>query len=425
MHIHLDPVGGIAGDMFVAALLDLRPELAPATIAALRSAGLGDDVRLAFVPFSDGILNGSRFDVSKLSRVWRRNGKAGRADQDRHAHEEKPIGMPELANQYVHRSATRHSHTRWRDIRKRLEECSLEAPVRLRAIEIFTLLAEAEARVHQKTIDEVSFHEVGAWDSIADIVAAAFLIESLMPCDWSIGPIPIGSGRVSTAHGQLPVPAPATALLLDGFCCFDDGLQGERVTPTGAAIIRHLQPSYGIGRVPRRLRKSAHGFGTRQLPGMSNVLRALEFETATSSVRADQVAVINFEIDDQTPEDLAEGLDKLRDVEGVIDVIQHPTTGKRGRVVAAIQVLAKPELAAAVSAACFFETTTLGLRLQVTDRLVLSRNEAIAAGGVRVKCVQRPAGLTAKADIKDVAHEDGHFGRQALRDRAVSEVISR
>jgi uncharacterized protein (TIGR00299 family) protein len=428
MHIHLDPVGGVAGDMFVAALLDLCPELAPFTIEALRTACLGEDVRLAFAPFSDGILAGSRFDVRRVPGVrWTdRNAGPERADEDPPVHEAlRPGSVTGHGHKYARRNAKQHAHTQWRDIRKRLEACGLEAPVRSRAIEIFTLLAEAEARVHQKAVDEVSFHEVGAWDSIADIVAAAFLIEALMPCEWSIGPIPLGSGRVSTAHGRLPVPAPATALLLDGFFCFDDGVPGERVTPTGAAIIRHLQPSYGIGPVPRRLKRSAHGFGTRRLPGMSNVLRALEFEAATSSVDADQVAVIHFEIDDQTPEDLAEGLDRLRCLEGVIDVTQHPTTGKRGRAMAAVQVLAKPESASAISAACFFETTTLGLRWQVTDRLVLPRNEMTASGGVCVKCAQRPGGPTAKADIKDVAHQDGHVGRQALRDRAVSEVTSK
>jgi uncharacterized protein (TIGR00299 family) protein len=437
MHIHLDPLGGVAGDMFVAALLDLRPELAPAAIAAVRAAGLGDDIRLTFVPFSDGILAGSRFDVAEspkrglLKHGGRQAQAVGHTHEHRHTHEhqhthhEHEDDAAGLGGAYVYQRAKQHSHTRWFDIRARLEASALEPAVCRRAIEIFTLLAEAEARVHDKPVADVSFHEVGAWDSIADIVAAAFLIESLMPCEWSIGPIPIGSGLVSTAHGMLPVPAPATALLLDGFLCFDDGLQGERVTPTGAAIIRHLRPAGGIGQVPRRLKKSAHGFGTRRLPGRSNVLRALEFETAVSSVGADRVAVINFEIDDQTPEDLAEGLDRLRAVEGVIDVTQHPATGKRGRTMAAIQLLAKPESTATVSAACFAETTTLGLRVQVTDRLILSRHEALASDGVRVKFAQRPAGLTAKADIKDVADADGHSGRQRLRERAVSEVESK
>lgn len=441
MHIHLDPLGGVAGDMFVAALLDLRPELAPAAIAAVRAAGLGDDIRLAFVPYSDGTLAGGRFDVAESPQRGLPGRGAGLAQAvgHRHAHEHRhahahrphehegdaPGDAAGRGDAYVYQRAKQHSHTRWFDIRARLEASALEPAVRRRAIEIFALLAEAEARVHDKPVEDVSFHEVGAWDSIADIVAAAFLIESLMPCAWSIGPIPIGSGLVSTAHGMLPVPAPATALLLDGFLCFDDGLPGERVTPTGAAIIRHLQPASGIGQAPRRLKKSAHGFGTRRLPGRSNVLRALAFETAASSAGADRVAVINFEIDDQTPEDLAEGLDKLRAVEGVIDVIQHPATGKRGRAVAAVQLLAKPESTETVSAACFSETTTLGLRVQVIERLILSRREALASDGVRVKFAQRPAGLTAKADIKDVADADGHSGRQRLRDRAVSEVESK
>ena len=114
----------------------------------------------------------------------------------------------------------------------------LDPAVRRRALAIFSLLAEAEARVHGCAVEDVLFHEVGAWDSIADIVSAAFLIEESAATNWTVGAIPLGAGRVHTAHGLLPVPAPATALLLEGFPFIDDGVGGERVTPTGAAIVR-------------------------------------------------------------------------------------------------------------------------------------------------------------------------------------------
>jgi len=389
MHIHLDPLGGIAGDMFVGAMLDTYPELSDAAIAAVRAAGLDDSVTLAHIPYSDGILSGSRFEVTGT--------EAGHG----------------------------HHHVHWSTLRKRFEESQLAPSVCARTVDIFTHLAQAEARVHGKAIDTVAFHEVGAWDSIADIVAAAFVIESLGPCDWSIGAIPVGSGRVSTQHGLLPVPVPATVLLLEGFSCFDDGFAGERVTPTGAAIIKHLDPAYGLGSTPRKLKNTGYGFGTRRFEGMSNVLRLLQFDSVKPSIsKPDQVIVIRFEIDDQTAEDLAVGLDRLRGVDGIIDVTQTTVAGKQGRAMAGVQVLARPEKLDTITDACFHETTTLGLRLQLTDRLVLTRREAVSGEGTRVKVADRPRGATAKAELSDVADADGHGARQARRDEAQSEVLT-
>ena len=390
MHTHLDPIGGVAGDMFVGALLDAFPELAGPAIAAVRAAGLDEAVRLDHVAFSDGILSGSRFEVD----------------------------APGVGNG--------HDHVHWSSLKKRLDESALAPAVRARSIDIFAHLAHAEARVHGQAVDTIAFHEVGAWDSIADIVAAAHIIEALQPCTWSVGPIPLGTGRVSSAHGLLPVPAPATVLLLEGFECFDDGFSGERVTPTGAAIVRYLEPASGLGTTPLTLRKTGYGFGTRRFKGMSNVLRVLQFEhAAVSKSRSDEVTLIRFEIDDQTAEDLAVGLERLRAIDGVVDVNQFPVTGKQGRLLTAIQVLVRPERVDQVTDACFKETTTLGLRLQRVERRVLARHETNSEEGVAVKIANRPAGTTAKADIAAVADSDGHRTRQARRHAAESEVLAR
>jgi hypothetical protein len=312
----------------------------------------------------------------------------------------------------------------WSTLRARLATSALDVKVRARAIDIFTHLAQAEARVHGMSVDTVAFHEVGAWDSIADIVAAAFLIEALGTCTWSLGPLPVGSGRVRSAHGMLPVPAPATALLLEGFACFDDGLPGERVTPTGAAILRHLAPAASLGRAPRRLVRSGCGFGSRRFAGLSNVLRVLEFsDDCALGTESDQVLAIRFEVDDQTGEDLAVGLDRLRALEGVLDVQQAASFGKRGRLFAAIQVLARPEMSESVTAACFRETTTIGLRLERLERRTLERRAARAQSGLRVKIAERPGGATAKAEIADVLDDDGHRARGALRAAAEAEVL--
>ncbi len=198
-HFHLDALGGVAGDMFVACVLDAYPALADgAAVAASTAARIGCRI----VTHRDHVLTGSRFVVG-----------------DDHEH------------QHHHGGAHDHGHARWSAIRAALEACSLRAPVRDHAIGIFSLLAEAEARVHGIAVADVTFHEVGALDSIADIVAAAWLVDALSPARWSVGPLPLGGGSVRTAHGVMPVPAPATTLLLEGFAMLDDGIGGERVTP--------------------------------------------------------------------------------------------------------------------------------------------------------------------------------------------------
>ena len=153
----------------------------------------------------------------------------------------------------------------------------LSAVARDHAIGIFGLLAAAEAEVHGVVEDDVAFHEVGAVDSIVDIVVAAQLVTLVGASAWSASPLPLGSGRVRTQHGLLPVPAPATALLLRGLATIDDGVPGERVTPTGAAIARYLLEDEVLARVPRRLLRCGTGFGSRELPGLSNCLRVLVF----------------------------------------------------------------------------------------------------------------------------------------------------
>ncbi len=269
----------------------------------------------------------------------------------------------------------------------------------------------------------MTFHEVGAQDSIADIVAAAWLIDALSPAQWSVGPLPLGGGSVRTAHGVMPVPAPATTLLLDGFAMADDGIAGERVTPTGAAILRYLQP-VARPRSPGVLRQTGIGFGTRHLPGTSNILRLLAFapqDAAEAALPHRDLAVVSFEVDDQTPEDMAIGLERLRALPGVHDVLQMAAWGKKGRMAAHIQLLARPEVLDDVVAACFRETTTIGLRTHlVQGRALTRRMHTVLVDGepLRVKSVARPGGSTGKTEADDLIAAEGQAARMALRLRA-------
>tara|TARA_B100002003_G_scaffold230919_1_gene241479 strand:+ start:58 stop:1011 length:954 start_codon:yes stop_codon:yes gene_type:complete len=295
----------------------------------------------------------------------------------------------------------------------------LLAPVRERALAILALLAEAEAEVHGVAVDEVKFHELGGLDTIVDLSVSAALIEALGVQSWSCGALPRGRGMVRITHGTFPVPAPATLILLRDMTLVDDGIDGERITPTGAAILKHLAPSQAASHpTPRRLLAVGNGFGTGTLEGRSNMLRAQLYESATRR-DADQVAVIAFDVDDQSPEDLALALDRLRTLDAVLDVTQSYVTGKGGRLAARIQVLSWPEACEAVATACFAETATIGLRWTIQNRLLLPRREMVMdgeGGAFRAKIVVRPDGKqTAKAEMADLADVGDRAQRERLR----------
>jgi pyridinium-3,5-bisthiocarboxylic acid mononucleotide nickel chelatase len=392
MDIHLDLLGGIAGDMFAAALLDAFPEHeagARASVAAVSGA-----VACRAEPHGDGTLVGRRFVVE--------------------------AGEPERGH---------HHHRHWASIRADLERAPLADAVRTHALAIFGHLAAAEARVHGVAPDEVTFHEVGAWDSIADVVAAAHLIDACRATGWSASPVPLGGGRVRTAHGWLPVPAPATALLLEGLDTVDDGIGGERATPTGAAILRHLCGG-GAARAakPRRLVRSGIGFGTRRLEELPNVVRALVFagDEAPAATPHRELGVIEFEVDDQSPEDLAMGLERLRAHPDIFDAVQMPVFGKKGRMAASVRLLARASAMGEAIEAAFRETTTIGLRHHVVAGATLARRSRTVEVGpvpVRVKLVDRPGGATAKAEADDALAHEGHARRAALRAEAERRAL--
>ncbi|MET3523825.1 LarC family nickel insertion protein [Mesorhizobium abyssinicae] len=428
MHIHLDVLGGIAGDMFVAAMLDAWPDLAEIVHQNVRLAGLKDDVEAMVRPYDDGVLTGSRFDVTKMgSEQEAARPHAGQhAHGHTHGHAHERDDHDEARGQHNHEDVRNehHHHTHWRDLRAMLEASCLGEAVKRAATTIFHELALAEAVVHGSHVDDVAFHEVGNWDSIADIVAAATLIEAVGEASWSVGLLPLGRGWVETDHGRLPVPAPATTLLLRGFAFHDDGRVGERITPTGAAILRYLSPSTSIGSSPLVLDRTGIGFGTRRLSGMSNVLRVLAFSDQEAA--QERVGIIQFEIDDQTGEELAVALDNIRSADGVIDVTQTPSFGKKGRMLASVQVLTRTDAIETIAALCFEQTTTLGLRRRTEARMILPRQAITTSDRVRVKLADRPGGRTAKAEMDDVqALRQSHKARAELRCRTEAEALEK
>jgi uncharacterized protein (TIGR00299 family) protein len=387
--------------MFVAAMLHAFPQHAAAVVAAAEELA---GVTCAMVAHDDGVLRGGRFQVAAGMPAH------GHGGAHHHGHDDDG-----------------HGHFYWASIRERLVRSALPPAVRGHAMGIFECLAEAEARVHGVSVDQVVFHEVGAADSVADAVAAASVIAAIGPASWSCGALPLGSGRVRTAHGMLPLPAPATALLLEGFSVFDDGIGGERVTPTGAAILRYLQ-AWGE-RPAGVMRGSGYGFGTRRLPGMSNCLRVLVMDgvAAQAGTGHRALGMIQFEVDDQSGEDLAAGLDRVRAAPGVHDVVQMMAIGKKGRMAVHVQVLVRPDLLDAAVDLCFRETTTIGLRTQMVQGRALPRRfEEVGVAGetLRVKVVERPGGVvTGKAEADHVLHLEGHAARVQARRQAEMQAV--
>ena len=434
--IHLDPLGGIAGDMFVAALLDAFPELEDAVRGSIDGLSLGPDGECRLELHNDGTLVGRRFIVG--APVQPLSHRHGPADPGGHAGEivEETVSRfsetPSVGrDQGWPESRHNHTHRKWRDIRELLQNAPLADAVKQHAVSIFQLLAQAEARVHGVAEEEVTFHEIGAIDSIRDIVAASALI-ALIHADWSVAPLPLGQGRVRSQHGPLPVPAPATVLLLQGFETIQDGFSGERVTPTGAAIVRYLCNRQIMSSVPRVLERSGIGFGMRRIAGLSNCVRVLvsrERVQSVSPLRHREMAVIEFDVDDQSPEDLSVGLDRIRALDGVHDVVQFSGIGKKGRSFAHIRILAAPAKLEPTIEACFTETTTIGLRYHTVNGKTLVRSiDSVEVDGrcIRVKSVKRLNGqCTAKAEIEDVAREANQSERTRLRHRAEDLVLSR
>lgn len=400
--IHLDVLGGIAGDMFVAAILDLHPELAEQCFLIARKLMIKQDLEISHTPCQDGISVGSRFTVS-----LKKSDKTSIQTDSSHT----------------------HNHTHWRDIRKAIVDSDIPAGTRQHALGIFEELAQAEAECHGVDVDKVSFHEVGAWDSIADILAAAYLIDSLGAVVWTMSSLPSGNGQVETSHGLLPVPVPAVVRLLKGYVFIDDGIKGERITPTGAAILKYLHPSQTGTHGESRLVNCGVGFGTKSLSGVSNILRMLVYDEAEPSMtfyNNEQIIKLQFEIDDQTAEDLAVGLDRIRATQGVIDVVHASAIGKKGRFTMMVQVLLQADAKDRVIEACFSETTTLGLRWTLENRTILRREHIETQPGHLVKVAQRPGGLTAKIEMDNLdSLQGGHNERQRTRESEERSVLDK
>src|SRR6202049_4381127 len=280
------------------------------------------------------------------------------------------------------------THRSLRVILEILEESKLSAAVKERASAIFRKLGEAEATVHDVPLEKIHFHEVGAVDSIVDIVGACVGFAGLGSEKFACSALNVGGGTAKMAHGVLPVPAPATARLLLGKPTYSNGVQKELVTPTGAAIVATLCTSFGP-QPPMSVSAIGYGAGTADLEGQPNVLRLMVGETAEKAVAGfdEEIAVIEANLDDMNPQIYGYFLEKALAV-GALDVYTTPVQMKKNRPGTLLTVLCKPQDTNKVMALIFAETTTFGARSYRAQRRVLPRewvNVATDYGDVRIK----------------------------------------
>lgn len=357
--LFIDPVGGVAGDMLVAALADVHGSLEPAQ-NALQPLRTHLDVRLRRVVRCG--ISARKFDVLLTS-----------GDDAHDAH-----GGPAA-------EVAPHGHgVHLADVFAWLDQCALSPRAQALARAAYTALAEAEAAAHGVRVDAVHFHEVGALDAIADVAAAAALLDALDVDTVHVGPLDAGTGTVRCAHGEMPVPAPATAHLLEGLPQRARVLQGEAITPTGAACLRAwCTPDRAAAFTTR---KTGYGAGSRDPKTHANVVR-IELrevaQSATSTGPGDVVTILETHLDDVTGEQLATALDAVRTA-GAIDAWSVGTTGKKGRPGHAVTVLCQPTQARAVWQVLFAHTGTLGVRVREATRWLATR-AMLDVGGVPVK----------------------------------------
>lgn len=278
-----------------------------------------------------------------------------------------------------------HHHRQLADITKLISKSKLSDRVKSDSIKVFEKLSEAEAKVHNTTIDRIHFHEVGAMDSIIDVVGTCIALELLEAEEMTFGPLPIGTGTLECAHGTMPVPAPATAELLKGCSIVQTDVPSELVTPTGAAILCSLGEQVVSNRLSV-ISKAGTGFGSRKLQGRPNMLRATLL-TPDCLLPTASCLILETNIDDMIPEIIGSLTDKLLQL-GALDVFTCPIQMKKQRPATLLTVLCNPGDREKLLDTIFTESTTFGIREYMTERTCLERKHVEADtpyGKVRVK----------------------------------------
>lgn len=384
---YFDCASGASGDMVLGALVDLGLPLdrLRAELAKLRLPGY----QLTARKVERGGIQATKIDVVLEGEIGQTDGDEhghGEANGHGHAHDDEHEHDHEHDHEHAHAG---HPHRPLREILRMIETSGLDAGVKERTSALFRRLGEAEASVHGIDVEKVTFHEVGAVDSIVDVVGAVIGLGWLDVDRFLASPLNVGSGTVKIAHGVYPVPPPATLQLVSGVPVYGKG-RGELLTPTGALLV--TAHATGYGPLPSlRPEGVGYGAGTKDTPGRPNVLRLIVGEEVTGDGEGHRVTVIESEMDDMSPQLFGPLLDRLL-AAGALDAFYTPVQMKKGRPGVLLTVIAEREARTTIEELLFAETTTLGVRWQEWDRTVLKR-ESVAVetefGTVAVKVGRR------------------------------------
>jgi uncharacterized protein (TIGR00299 family) protein len=366
--LYFDCFSGISGDMAIGALLDAGLPLAELQ-RALGSLALGDAHVHAKKVLRAGV-SATKFSVHEHQH-----------DGADHAHAHPP--------DHPHSHTGSHPHRHLSGIFEMIDTSALSSSGRERAKAMFQRLGEAEAAIHQMPVEKVHLHEVGALDSIIDIVGIVFAMEWVGADQVVCSPLNVGGGMVQSAHGLFPVPAPATLKILGDAPVYAGTVQKELVTPTGALIATTYASLFGA--IPAMsIERIGYGAGDRDDPVTPNVLRVLIGTAAERSTR-DRVTVIECEIDDMNPQIFGVAMDRLY-AAGALEVFYVPVQMKKNRPGTLVTVIALPEKRSELADVIFRETTTIGLRHYEVEREVLAReivDVVTPIGTVRFKIAHR------------------------------------
>lgn len=316
-------------------------------------------------------------------------------------------GTEEGLESKEHNHHSHHTHTSLEDVSVLINAMDLSDKVKNDAINVYNLIANAESRVHGTSVKDIHFHEVGTIDAIVDVVSVCLLMDMISPDRIIASPINVGSGMVECAHGILPVPAPATALLLEGIPMYtDDDINTELCTPTGAALIKYFVSEYG--NIPVINTNSiGYGFGTKEFKKLNCVRTFLGEESIGSQ---DTVVELRCNIDDMTGEDVGFFIEKILD-EGALDVFTTSIHMKKNRPGILLTIMCKEDMIERMLQYIFRYTTTIGVRQSICNRFILDREEEINEteyGTVRIKKVSGYGTSRVKPeyeDIKRIANE--------------------
>jgi uncharacterized protein (TIGR00299 family) protein len=405
---YLECFSGISGDMLLGALVDAG---VPFNCLEQTTAALNVGARLEVRKVSRGGIAATKVDVLTPDDAAHEHTHDEHAhgahaetahshgehthESHAHVHHDHEHGQEE----HAHHEHAHAAHRSLSVILGIIAAAPLADTVKQRATRAFQLLGEAEAAIHSIPVEQVHFHEVGAVDTIVDIVCAAAGAEALGVDRWLASPLNVGSGTVNCQHGTLPVPAPATLALLGNAPVYSAGPPMERVTPTGAVILRMLNVTYAP--LPAlRISAAGYGAGGRETPGQPNLLRLLVGEDQSAPIEeSEPIAVIETVIDDCTPQILAY-VSELLLAAGAWDVYRASVQMKKGRTGVQMTVLCRPDLMPALRDLLFRETTTIGLRWRLENKASLQREFLPVDtpwGKVRIKIARWPSGEIANA----------------------------